>query len=719
MKNLQSLALVLAVLAVEVPVGLSDKIAESPLSKVIALLGSLADKIEKEGAAEAKAHKEYVAWCTGAAQNLGFEITTAEAEKINLEATIGKATGDAQARGARVEDLAAAIAADDTELRDAAAVREKEAASFAASEAELVESIDTLTRAVAVFQSEMRKHPSFLAQVDTSNLKNLMHSMSLVIDAAALSSADQRTLLAFVQSQQSAEADDEDLGAPAPAAYKTHSRDIVDLLEDLKEKAEVQLSELRKAEVSAKHNYEILKQSLEDQVAADTKELEEEKTAKAAVEAVKKTAEGDLMSTVKDLANAKETLESTNMKCTTINADHESSVQGRVEELAAIAKAKEILSTTTAGAAKQTYSLLQLMQVSKLGFQLQTRAGLANAEVLTLVKRLARELNSRALAQLASRIATVLRYGSAGGEDPLVKVKSLLTKLIDRLESEAGADATEKAYCDEELANAKAKKAELDYDIEKLTAKIDQSAASSAKLMVDVKELQAGLAALATQQAEMDSLRSETRADYIKAKADLELGLSGVRRAIVVLREYYGSEPQGAAMLQRSSKHEATMQQPELPEQHAKAGGAGWVVVETLEVVQADFAKNLAMEETQEADAQAAYEQATQENNIMKTLKTQDVEYKTQEFNKLDKSTSDVSGDRETSNAQLSAVMEYLTNLRKRCIMKPETYDERGRRRQAEISGLKQALAVLDGRAVFLQEGKTSLRSTFLHTKRP
>merc|ERR1740129_994846 len=386
-----------------------------------------------------------------------------------------------------------------------------------------------------------------------------------------------------------------------------------------------------------------------------------------------KTAEGDLMSTVKDLANAKETLESTNMKCTTINADHESSVQGRVEELAAIAKAKEILSTTTAGAAKQTYSLLQLMQVSKLGFQLQTRAGLANAEVLTLVKRLARELNSRALAQLASRIATVLRYGSAGGEDPLVKVKSLLTKLIDRLESEGGADATEKAYCDEELANAKAKKAELDYDIEKLTAKIDQSAASSAKLMVDVKELQAGLAALATQQAEMDSLRSETREDYIQAKADLELGLSGVRRAIVVLREYYASE--GAAMLQRSSTLKVSMQQPALPEQHAKEAGAGLAVIETLKVVQADFAKNLAMEENQESDAQAVYDQATQENNIMRTLRSQDVQYKMQEFNKLDKSISDTSGDREASNAQLSAVMEYNTKLRQRCIMKPETYE--------------------------------------------
>ena len=40
--------------------------------------------------------------------------------------------------------------------------------------------------------------------------------------------------------------DDESLGAPAAATYKTHSTGIFDVLEDLKEKAEAQLSELRK-----------------------------------------------------------------------------------------------------------------------------------------------------------------------------------------------------------------------------------------------------------------------------------------------------------------------------------------------------------------------------------------------------------------------------------------------------------------------------------------
>ena len=41
-----------------------------------------------------------------------------------------------------------------------------------------------------------------------------------------------------MQSQQTAESDEDDFGAPAAAVYKTHSTSIFDVLEDLKEKAE-------------------------------------------------------------------------------------------------------------------------------------------------------------------------------------------------------------------------------------------------------------------------------------------------------------------------------------------------------------------------------------------------------------------------------------------------------------------------------------------------
>jgi len=713
MKSSFSFAVVLSLLALGSSVASAGKSEISPLTNVIELMDSLAAKIVKDSEVEAKAYAKYVEYCDDAARNLKFGIRTATSRKEQLEAAIGKAAGDAEASAAKIGDLAASIASDNSELTDATVVRKKEASDFAASEAELVDAIDTLTRAINILEREMRKNPAALTQVDTTSLNSLLTSLSAVLDAAAFLSVDQHKLLALVQSQQAAEAD-EGLGAPAAAAYKTHSNSVFDVLEDLKEKAETQLSDLRKAEVNTRHNFEMLKQSLEDQIEADTKDMKDEKAAKAATEGDKATAEGDLASTVKDLANGQKVLEATQGNCMTMASDHEATVKARAEELAAITKAKEILATTSAGASKQSYSLLQESIAASLDSKMQTRADLANAEVVEIVKRLAREHHSAALAQLASRIAAVLRYGSAAGEDPFAKVKSLISGLIARLASEASSDATEKAFCDEEIAKTEAKKDELEFDTSKLSTKIDQAAARSAKLKAEVKELQSELAALAKQQAEMNLIRSESHASYAQAKADLETGLLGVRKAIGVLRDYYGSASAAAAMVQDSSKFEDVTQQPALPEQHEKAQGAGWSIIQTLEVVESDFARNLATEETTEVDAQAEYEKTTQENAVTKTLKDQDVKYKTQALTSLTKGIGELTADKATAGTELDAVHQYYTTIKARCIAKPETYEERRRRREAEIQGLKRALAILEGEAAFMQRGKRRSRSAFL-----
>merc|ERR1719174_1711984 len=246
------------------------------------------------------------------------------------------------------------------------------------------------------------------------------------------------------------------MGAPAAAVYKSHSGSIFDVLEDMKEKAEGQLAELRKAESATKHNYNMLRQSLEDQMEADTKDMEEEKSLKAATEEQKAVAEGDLAETVKSLAEDNKALGTASSTCMTVAADHEATVKSRNEELNALATAKKVLSETTSGAVSQSYSFLQVVS------HMSTRADLANVEVVRLVKKLAKTHHSAALAQLASRIGSVLRYGAADGDDVFAKVKSLITDMISKLEAEAKSEATEKAYCDEELAKTEAKKSELE-----------------------------------------------------------------------------------------------------------------------------------------------------------------------------------------------------------------------------------------------------------------
>merc|ERR1740130_2118143 len=111
--------------------------------------------------------------------------------------------------------------------------------------------------------------------------------------------------------------------------------------------------------------------------------------------------------------------------------------------------------------------------------------------------------------------------------------------MVAKLEAEAKSEATEKAYCDEELAKTEAKKSELEGVITKLTSKIDLAAAKSAEAKADVKTLGAELAALAKEQASMDSIRAEEKAAFDTAKSELSLGISGVQKALGVLKDYY------------------------------------------------------------------------------------------------------------------------------------------------------------------------------------
>merc|ERR1719502_1682025 len=221
--------------------------------------------------------------------------------------------------------------------------------------------------------------------------------------------------------------------------------------------------------------------------------------------------------------------------------------------------------------------------------------------------------------------------------------------MIAKLEAEAEADATEKAFCDKEVPEAQAKVDDKADEIEKITA-------------------------------EMDKIRQEEKATFDENEAELSKGLAGIKKALKVLNDYY-------------SKDAA----------HGSAGGSSSGIIGLLEVCESDFSKELAELNQNEATAQSEYDTQTKENEVTKTMKEQDVKYKEKEAKGLDKDVSDYSSDRSGVQTELTAVNEYLKELEGRCIAKAESYSERKARRDAEIAGLKEGLQVLENESAFIQ----------------
>jgi len=381
----------------------------------------------------------------------------------------------------------------------------------------------------------------------------------------------------------------------------------------------------------------------------------------------------------------------------------ETATKSRNEELKALAEAKKIITEATDGGTEIVYgmaaSFLQLGSQS----QLKTSVDLANMEVVNLVKKLAETHKSPALFQLAQAIRSVIRMGARSGDDPFAKVKGLIKEMIERLLKEAADDANHKAFCDHEMAETKTKKEDLEDTISDLNTKIDKMNADINRLKEEVATLQQELAALAKAQAEMDALRQKEHEEFLRVKKELEEGVEGLGMALKVLREYYAEKGEGEAAL---------VQQPVGPSEHTKAVGAASGIIGLLEVCEADFTRSLADATTEEETAQQQYDDQTKENQIAKVTKEQDVKYKTKEYKGLEKAVADATSDLQTAETEYKAVMEYWKSLQDQCVAKAEPYEERVRRREAEIAGLKEALQILEGEAVALLQ--TTHRHHFL-----
>merc|ERR1719330_2335558 len=257
------------------------------------------------------------------------------------------------------------------------------------------------------------KSSNSVSMMQLKSASSVAQALSILVQASMLSTADASKLTALVQTSHQSDEGDSDVNAPDPAIYKSHSGDILATLQGLFEKAEAQLAELRKTETTNVHNFQMLKQSIEDELSYGNKELVEAKGNLAAASEKKATAEGDLGATSKDLAADTKALADLHADCLAKATDFEDETKSRGEELKALHEAKKAIKDMTSGAESLSYGLNQvsLFQYSKRS-KMSSHADLANFEAVQIVRDLARKHGSSALAQLAARMSTAMSSGA-------------------------------------------------------------------------------------------------------------------------------------------------------------------------------------------------------------------------------------------------------------------------------------------------------------------
>ena len=620
--------------------------------KVMTMLADVQTKLIEDGKASDAAHANYTKFCSHGQRDLGYDIKDGEKTVEELTARIAKASSEMEVSTSKLEELQGAVSKNEGDLKSAQDMREKEQKEHHVARKELEEATDMLGRAIKTLSKKVT--PSLLQEkIDTNGL---LEALGAVVDAAAF--PEKESLMAFVENTH--------ISGP-------RSEGIISTLEEMKMKARDELNTMVTEDKKSEHSFLMLKQSLEMQLSADQKEMEQAKLVKSEAQQEKAIAESDLEGSQKDLANDKESLKKLEMSCSQAAQDYEESKKHRAEEMEALKKAEDVLAQKT-GAASSIYKSA-LLQIASPVYPLDDPKGF---EVVRIMRSLAKK--SDRMEVLAENVESLMQTAQQG--DVFAKVQAMIENMIEAKKKEAAAEQTKKAYCEEEQSKTKAKLDELSSKKDSLGAKVDKKTSEAETLRSEAATLEKELAKLTQLQVEMDERRQEEAETFKKQKSDFQSGLEGVRTAISLLRDFYSS---------------------------SGSTGASDGIVSMLEVVESDFGRSLAQAESVETSRAEEHDSMTKQNKLTKVQKAADQKFKSKTSSDLERAVLDLAADSETAKEELASVLTYQESLAKQCFDGGMSYEERKAQREEEIQGLKEALAALSTEVVFLQ---SKLRGT-------
>lgn len=647
---------------------------DSVVQKVIEMLQENKVKVMDDLKKEEVDMAEYSQFCDDEQSAKAYAIKTAVTKINDLNAQIDDATAQVKALEDEVVTLGTEIAAKDQDMAAASALRKKEHADFVVTEKAMITSVDSLEKAIVLvkrsgaFVQTGGKRPNGVK----ASARALADVLGPVIDAAWVDRGSAKALKGFLQSQEQNKANaGDDLTMHLRTSSTKEEAGIMETLEDMKEKAQETLSTARMTEMKANHNYKMMMQSLTDASTLAKTKVSDAKATTAALTEASGKASGELAQAKKTKLADSMYLDDLKLECSQAAKEWEDRKVSAKGEIAAIEKAKDILS-----------SGVKVLIQSDDPYEADatnddTAAAATRKRVVAQLQGLGHRENSYAMMELAS----------AATEDSFDKIRGLIEEMIAKLVQQANEEASQKAFCDEEKAKSKKEQDTKLMRSEEIKSKIDSATAMKAQLGESIKELQAQIAEIDKASVEATKIRSEENAVYLKAKKDYKDAGKAVEEAIRVLKEFYAS--QGTPSFVQKPKGKA-------PSFTQTNGDAATAIIGFLETCAEDFSKMATQIETDEGEAAAAFAKSTEHNKVSKAAKAQEIQGAESEIKVLDVTIEGDSEDLKMVTKELDAVMGYIEKLKPQCEVKVMTYEEKKAKRQEEIEGLKEALAILD-----------------------
>lgn len=294
-------------------------------------------------------------------------------------------------------------------------------------------------------------------------------------------------------------------------------------------------------------------------------------------------------------------------------------------------------------------------------------------------------LKSTAFQALAMRIAA----------DPFKKVKDLIQGLIERLITEAAAEATKKGFCDTEMGKATRERNYRWTQVKQLTAFILAEEARKDALVEEIAELKKDLETVTKALEDATKLRKEQKADNAETLSTAREGLEAVNEALLILKSFYKQAAKGEVLLQASPVDEDT-DGAGFSGAYKGNSGTSNTVLALLETIVSDFERTIRKTESAEDTASKEYVKFERTSKADIASKETKIELNTQELNSSNTILLMKKAECQNNVDLVDESVETLMELKPTCVNTGMTYAERVSKREEEIKALNNAVCLLD-----------------------
>jgi len=655
---------------------LEARSAANPIRKVVNLLQAMQKKVEQEGEKEKELYEKFMCYCKTGSSDLQKSIADAETKIGELATSVKEAAADLAKTQEDLAEHKSDRAAGEKAMKEATALREKEAAVYAKFKADSTANIAAIAKAVAALERGMGG--GFLQTSAASVLRHLVSEVNMNDD-------DRSTLTSFLS------------GPSWGGGYAAQSGQITGILKQMGDEMSAAYADATDVEKKAIQEYEQLmdtrlKEKATLTAAIQTK-LEKEADLKVSIAEMKNDSED----TIEALAADNKFLAELKTGCATKTQEWEAHSKTRADELVALADTIKILNNDDA-----LELFKKTLPSSSASFvQLAVSRASQKSAALAALKAVSTQVSAGDRTRL-DLIALALHGKKIGFE----KVIGMIDELVVTLKKDQKDDDSKKVYCNKQLDSSDDKKKGLERDISNLEANIATAKEDIATFKSEIAALKAGIIALDKSVADATANRKAEHEEYNELIASDSAAKEILALAKNRLNQFYNPKLAKATAEAKPSfvQIAAHVQDKESPGPPPETFGAystkteeNGSVLSMINLLVTDLDKEMAAAEAEEKNAQEEYETLMSDSADKRTADSKSLTEKQGALADTEKALDDHESDKAEASKELGSTMQFISELHAECDWLLKYFDVRAEARASEIDALGNARAVLNG----------------------